>query len=345
MRVVVNKRVAAFAMGGQQRVTVEILNRLQGVEAIAPAQPLAGLAGHLWEQSILPWKARGCVLWSPSATGPLLHGRQVVTLHDVAFLDVPEFFAPNFVRLYRTLMPLLARRAARVVTVSQFSRQRIAATLGISAAKVDVVANGVSAQFHRHSPDEIARTRAALDLPARYILLQATSDRRKNLARTLAAWRQVCGSLPAEISLVVSGNLGRAHVFGGEAFDINTPRTRALGFVDDQHMGPLMSGAEAFLFPTLYEGFGLPIIEAMACGTPVLTSAATATQEVAGDHALLVDPASEASIGQGILTLCTDPSLRERLAGEGIAHASRFSWDDAARAYERIFAAVAGEPG
>ena len=344
MRVVVNKRVAAFAMGGQQRVTVEILDRLSGVEAIAPDRPLAGISGHLWEQTILPWKARGRVLWSPSATGPLLHSHQVVTLHDVAFLDVPEFFAPNFVRLYKTLLPLLARRAARIVTVSEFSRQRIVATLGVSRGKVDVVANGVSAQFRPHSPEEIARTRAALSLPARYVLLQATSDRRKNLARTLAAWQQICGSLPPDIHLVVSGNLGRAHVFGTDAQDIDTPRTMALGFVDEKHMGPLMSGAEAFLFPTLYEGFGLPIIEAMACGTPVLTSAATATGEVAGRHALLVDPTSEASIGQGILTLCSNPSLRERLAAEGLAHAARFSWDDAARAYERIFAEVGRLP-
>ena len=92
MRIVANARVAAFAMGGQQRVTIEILRRLHGVTPIAPDHALNGVQGHLWEQTVLPWRARGALLWSPSATGPVLHRRQVVTLHDVAFLDVPEFF-------------------------------------------------------------------------------------------------------------------------------------------------------------------------------------------------------------------------------------------------------------
>jgi glycosyltransferase involved in cell wall biosynthesis len=341
MRIVVNARVAAFAMGGQQRVTVEILRRLRGVETIAPARPLSGVRGHIWEQTALAWKARGCVLWSPSATGPVLHRRQVVTLHDVAFLDVPEFFAPRFLALYRTLLPMLARRAARIVTVSEFSRGRIAATLGVSADRIDVVPNGVSAGFRRYGADEIAATRTALGLPARYLLLQATSDRRKNLAAALRAWTEASATLPDDVHLVVSGHLGRAHVFGDGPDTIDAPRTLSIGFVADEHMGPLLAGAEAFLFPSLYEGFGLPIIEAMACGTPVLTSDATATAEVAGDCALLVDPTSTDSIRAGILRLCSDEPLRQRLALEGLAHAATFSWDEAARSYERIFADTA----
>ena len=343
MRIVVNTRVAAFAMGGQQRVTVEILQRLQGVDAVAPLRPLSGIRGHLWEQVVLAWLARDAVLWSPSATGPILHGRQVVTLHDVAFLDVPEFFAPRFVALYRHLLPILARRAARVVTVSDFSRDRIAATLGVRPERISVVANGVSANFRRYGPDDIAATRGALKLPPRYLLLQATSDRRKNLARALEAWTSVAPSLPEDVHLVVSGNLGRSHVFGAGDAVINGPRTHAIGFVADEHMGPLMAGAEAFLFPSLYEGFGLPIIESMACGTPVLTSDATATKEVAGSCACLVDPTSVASIASGIAALCGDADLRQRLAHEGLVHAQQFSWDHAAAAYQRIFAEVAAE--
>jgi glycosyltransferase involved in cell wall biosynthesis len=341
MRIVANARVAAFAMGGQQRVTIEILRRLQGVTSIAPDHALNGVQGHLWEQTVLPWRARGALLWSPSATGPVLHRRQVVTLHDVAFLDVPEFFAPRFLALYRTLMPVLTRRAARIVTVSEFSRRRISATLGVPLERIAVVANGVSAQFRRYSTDEIAATRAALDLPSRYVLLQATSDRRKNLAGSLRAWSQVCGFLPEDVQLVVSGHLGRAHVFGDGPGTIAAPRTRPIGFVAEEHLAPLIAGAEAFLFPSFYEGFGLPIVEAMACGTPVLTSDATATAEVAGDCAILVDPTSTASIGSGLRRLYAEEGLRQRLTGSGLLHAARYSWDDAARAYENIFADVA----
>src|ERR1700722_2483501 len=110
-------------------------------------------------------------------------------------------------------------------------------------------------------------------------------------------------------------------------------------------MTPLMAGAEAFLFPSLYEGFGMPIIEAMACATPVLTSAATATQEVAADRALLVDPKSVDDIARGIVALSRDADLRTRLAAEGPAHAAKFTWEDVAQRYIRLFAEVECEGG
>jgi glycosyltransferase involved in cell wall biosynthesis len=186
--------------------------------------------------------------------------------------------------------------------------------------------------------------RATLGLPARYLLLQATSDRRKNLSRTLEAWALVRPSLPADVHLVVSGHLGRTHVFGAASADaFDAPNVTALGYVADDLMGPLTAGADAFLFPSLYEGFGLPIIEAMACGTPVLTSDRTATREVAGDCAVLVDPTSADSIAAGIASICGDADLRVRLTHAGVAHAARFSWDEAAAAYQRIFAEVAAE--
>jgi glycosyltransferase involved in cell wall biosynthesis len=192
-----NKRVTAFAMGGQQRVTQEILDRLPDVETLTPERPLGGVKGHVWEQTVLPWQARGRVLWSPSATGPLLHARHVVTVYDTAFLDVPQFFAPSFVRLYSALVPLLARRAARVVTVSEFSRRQLAAAATLPEDRIDVIPNGVTQNFRPYPAEEIAATRAALGLPERYLLLQATADRRKNLAGGSRAgvWPRI-GSIP-----------------------------------------------------------------------------------------------------------------------------------------------------
>lgn len=338
MKLAVNTRVASQAMGGQQRVTAEILTRLGEVEAIAPAQPLGGLKGHLWEQTILPWRARGKLLWSPSASGPLAVRRQVVTLHDVAFLDVPEFFAPNFVRAYSALAPRLARRVDKIVTVSEFSRQRIAKLFDLDPASIEVIFNGVSAHFRRYGEDEIARTRAALNLPPRYLLLQATSDKRKNLKRTLEAWRAAQACAPPDLVLAVTGNLARAHVFGDIGPIDQTPRTHLLGFVDEAHIGPLMAGAETFLFPSIYEGFGMPIVEAMACGAPVLTADATATSEVAGDAALLVDPLDVRSIAAGIAQMISDAPLRDRLRAAGLQRARAFDWDAAAALYKALFA-------
>jgi glycosyltransferase involved in cell wall biosynthesis len=337
MRLAVNARVVAQAMGGQQRVTAEILKRLGSCEAIAPERPLSGVAGHAWEQGVLPFRARGKLLWSPSASGPLAVAKQVVTLHDVAFLDVPEFFSRNFVRLYGALIPRLARRVAKVVTVSQFSKARIAKGCGLDPADIAVIGNGVSSHFRRYGADEIARTRAALQLPEKYLLLQATSDRRKNLQRTLTAWKAAQQRIDPDVVLVVAGNLARAHVFGEIGPVAEVPRTRLLGFVDEAHIGPLTAGAQGFLFPSIYEGFGMPIVEAMACGAPVLTANASATAEVAGGAALLVDPLDVGSIAEGVTALVGDQTLRERLRADGFNQAMKFDWDDAAARYRALF--------
>ncbi|MFV0279770.1 MAG: glycosyltransferase family 4 protein [Rhodoblastus sp.] len=343
MRLAVNARVTAFSLGGQQRVTAEILKRLGDVDIVAPNRPLGGARGHAWEQMILPLRTRGKLLWSPSATGPVFKRAQVVTLHDVAFLDKPEYFAANFARAYSALLPRLLQRAARIVTVSEFSRRRIAQSFGIDPQAIAVIGNGVSAQFRHYDAQEIAATRAALGLPRRYFLLQATSDRRKNLARALDAWGAALPELPGDLHLVVSGNLARSHVFGAQGALAEHPRIKTVGYVADEHMGPMLAGAEAFLFPSLYEGFGLPIIEAMACGAPVLTSAATATQEVAGDAALLVDPGSVNEIAAGIKALAGDSWLRTRLAAAGGQRARRYGWDEAAAQYRALFAALGAD--
>ncbi len=318
-------------------MTLELVERLAGIEPIKPNRSLRGVAGHVWEQLVLPFRAHEKLLWSPSATGPVLASRQIVTLHDLAVFDVPEFFASSFVRAYQMLIPLLVRRVAHIVTVSHFSRDRIIERLRVSADRVSVIYNGVSPAFAPRSPDDIAAMRRNLGIVGRYVLLQATSDPRKNLSRALEAWTVIVDRLPPDVNLVVFGLTGRSHVFGRQRALGEIARVRHLGYVTDDVMPVLMSGAELFLFPSLYEGFGLPIIEAMRCGTPVLTSDASATREIAADAALCVDPWSAEAIGRGVVTLLESPELRASLVERGHIRSAGFDWDDAASRYAGLF--------
>jgi glycosyltransferase involved in cell wall biosynthesis len=319
-------------MSGVQRVTGEILSRLSGkIAAVAPRRPLNGRMGHLWEQAVLPLRVRGRLLWSPSATGPLATGNQVVSIHDLAFLDHSEFFSPEFARFYGGLVRALARRAQHIITVSQFSRRRIEDRLGVPREKISVIPNGVSLTFRRYSPDACDTVSRKLKLPTRqYVLAQATSDRRKNFSRIVEAWTAVAGHLPDQVWLVVTGNTGRTHIFGDGLPPETGPRIFRLGFVSEEDLPPLTAGALAFLYPSLYEGFGLPVLEAMAAGTPVITSNSSALSETAGGAAILVSPQSVNELAAAILRIVDAPEIRARLTSAGLDHVRQFSWDRAA---------------
>jgi hypothetical protein len=171
MRAAVNGRYLVQQLTGQQRYAREIVARLADrMDIVAPPAALKGMRGHLWEQVALPRRVLGSLLWSPSTTGPLTVRRQVVTIHDCAFFDQAHCFSRAFVTWYQFLVPRLARLARRIVTVSNFSKQRIVEHCGVPPEKVAVVYSGVGAHFRPHSADEIAAARARLGLPPRYVL-------------------------------------------------------------------------------------------------------------------------------------------------------------------------------
>jgi glycosyltransferase involved in cell wall biosynthesis len=341
--VVCNTRIMAFAMSGVQRVTGEILSRVtECVAQVAPRQPLSGWRGHLWEQTILPLSVRGRLLWSPSATGPLSLTRQVVSIHDIAALEHPEFFSIEFARLYAGLIPPLARRVQHIITVSQFSKQRIMGRLGIPAEKISVVPNGISASFRLHDAGACAAATQHLGLPSQsYILAQATTDPRKNFARIHEAWSAVANSLPADLWLVAAGNTGRKHVFSQGKRASCGPRMFELGFVAEEYFPALTAGALAFVYPSFYEGFGLPILEAMASGTPVIASNTTAIPEISGGAAILVSPHSAEDLAAAICDVVTSPGLRLQLREAGLRNVQRYSWDRAAQQTLSILSKIA----
>src|SRR6185312_4950428 len=186
----VNLRSQAAGLRGVQRYTAEVRRRLgERLRDIAPSRPLLGLKGHLWEQSVLPvMVGRGC-LWSPANTGPLMTAEQVVTIHDVAPLEHPEWFNPHFAAWYRWLTPRLVKRVKKIITVSAFSRERLVKAAGASAAKIVVIPEGVDSRFHPHTALETRRMSAALAIPSvHYVLSVGALEPRKNLAGLLAAW-------------------------------------------------------------------------------------------------------------------------------------------------------------
>ena len=329
---VVNTKILASHTTGVQRYLLELLARMPGIEQVAPAKALAGMRGHAWEQLRLPGLCRGKLLWSPSNTGPLALRNQVVTIHDVVPLDHPEWLNRRFAAWYRYLIPRLARRVRQVIAVSDFTRQRLIAHSGIGADKITVIHSGVDARFQPQSPQAIAAARASLQLPpGRYVLAVGSLEPRKNLGRLLQAWAQLLPQLPPDLWLVLAGAKGKSLVFADVPELRQLPeRVHLSGYVPDELLPTLYAGAEIFVYPSVYEGFGLPPLEAMACGTPVIIGNRASLPEVVGDSGMLVDPYKVDAIAQGLMQLLGSADLHAGLGRAGRERAAQFNWDKAA---------------
>ncbi len=328
---VVNARFLGRPVTGVERYAGEINRRLPPeFRRAQPARPAQGWAGHLWEQSALPRVVGQDRLWSPANSGPLAVARQAVTIHDLAVLEHPEWFAPGFALWYRLLLPGLVRRARAVLTVSQHSRIRLAHRFGLDPARVAVIPGGVDPdRFHPLGASELANMRARLGLPERYLLFIGSREPRKNLPRLLSGWACVSHAYPG-VALVICGGVGAQFApAGGETA---WQDVRWLGYAAEADLAALYAGATAFIYPSLDEGFGLPVLEAMSCGTPVIATTAGAVPEVAGSAALYADPLRVDDLAQAITRMLAERDLRAELRRRGLERAAGFSWDLAARA-------------
>ncbi len=331
-RIVVNTRSLSADLSGVQRYVGELCARLgEKLETIAPARPLQGIRGHAWEQCWLPGKTRSRLLWSPANTGPLFLENQVVTVHDLATFDHPEWFARKYSAWYRIMVPRLVRSARRVITGSQFSKRRLIEITGLDESKISVIPNGVDERFRPCAEEAVAAMRERLGIPsARYVLSLGTLEPRKNLNGQLEAWARCVARLPADTWLVVAGRAGQRHVFGGVTTDSVPARVHFSGFVPDADLPALYSGALALLCPSFYEGFGLPALEAMASGTVPIVSNTTSLPEVVGDSALTVDPHDSESIATAIECLLSNAAMRLELRERSIRRARLFNWEKTA---------------
>jgi glycosyltransferase involved in cell wall biosynthesis len=330
--IAIDARAAARPeLGGVERWARELSARLPALRpgayaVLRPPPALAHRAGHAWEQLYLPVRAaRARVLLCPANLAPVAHPRTVVVLHDAAVLRHPGWYSGAYAAWQRRLLPVLARRARRIVTVSEFSRAELVELLDVDPGRVTVVTAGVDDRFTPGA--DPAPARAALRLERPYVLCVASHTARKNLSSLSAAAR----ALAAEgVDLVVAG--GHRPQFAAEA---GLEALRLLGHVDDALLPGLYAGAEAFVLPSRYEGFGLPVLEAMASGTPVVAAAAAALPETCAGAAQLVEPEPE-PLRDALLALLGDAGEQARLRAAGIARAAPLTWETTARAADAL---------
>lgn len=294
-----------------------------------------------WEQMALRRACSGSgidLLHSPYFASPLFPNvPTVVTIHDVIPLILPAYSRPLHVRVYMKMVSAAARRARAVLTVSEAAKKDIIRTLGIPPERVHVTYNAIDPGMRPITdPAALERMRGNFGIAREYLLYFGGFDVRKNVERVIRAFHAARTGFRHPWQLVLAGSL---NLVGHPLYPDPRPLAAALGLekdvvvtgrVSNEEKALLYSAATAFVFPSLYEGFGIPVLEAMACGAPVITSNVSSLPEVAGDAALLVDPTSVDALTEAMLKMLNDAGLREEMRQRGFRRAARFSWDDSA---------------
>lgn len=293
---------------------------------------------RLWQRLRLPVPVEAITgtldaFYSPDFVLPptLPRTRTLLTVHDLSFLRCPDAFVSALRRYLERVVPRSVARADLVLADSEATRADLIALLGVPPEKVQVLYSGVHPRF-RPVPesDEVARLRARYGLgDAPYILSVGTLQPRKNYVRLIRAFTQLTNQPTNQ--LVIAGGRGWLYEETLIEAEKHPDRVRILGFVDEDDLPALYRNAALFAFPSLYEGFGLPVLEAMACGVPVVCSNASSLPEIAGDAALLIDPLDTDGLSAAMARALEDADLRRDMIAAGLAQAARFTWERAAR--------------
>jgi len=317
MSLFINGRFTTQPVTGVQRFAAEIAAALPQATLLTP--PAGGRAGLMWEQRALPGLAAGGLLLNLGNTAPLIRrGRQAVVIHDAGVFDTPESYSFAFRAWYRTLHWALARNGTRLLTVSEFSRARLAAALRVDAAAIGVVPEG-GEHILRQSADMSVLAEHGLE-PGRYALAVGTRAAHKNLGALAGAARWL-GERGMVLALAGARDTS---VFA----DAGAVAARALGRVSDAALRALYENALCLVFPSRYEGFGIPPLEAMWCGCPVLASSAGAVPEVCHNAALWFEPDRPESVVAALEQL---GAMREEMIAAGSLRAAMYAWPAAAQ--------------
>jgi glycosyltransferase involved in cell wall biosynthesis len=285
----------------------------------------AGQAAQVGFNRLVP----GCELFHATEhlLPPLHDVPTVLTVHDLIFRRFPQHHKP-LNRWYLNLtLPLYCRRAAHIIAVSEQSKRDVVAAYGVPAEKITVIYEAADARFRPQPPEVVAQARARYRLPERYLLSVGTIEPRKNLGRVLAAFERVRAAGLTD-ALVIVGKRGWLY---DDFFTrlAQSPAKDAVvfpGWVEDADLPALYAGAQALAFPSIFEGFGLPLLEAMGCGTPVVCSNTSSLPEVAGAAALQIDPQDADALADALRRVLTEHDLADELRTRGFAQAARFSW-------------------
>lgn len=278
---------------------------------------------------------------------PLVPCRSIVTIHDCIHLMFPQYLPNRFAHMYaRTFMSVAARRSHRILTVSEASKRDIQRFFPVPDDKITVISNAIDDRFSRPPPSEdVVRVQERFQLDEEFILYAGNIKPHKNLERLIEALHQLRRDGFDRLTLLIIGDEITKYATLRRAvhrYKLHK-QVRFLGFVSDSTLAVLYRLASVFVFPSLYEGFGLPPLEAMASGTPVVTSKVSSLPEVVGDAAVLIDPYDACSIAEGIRRILTDRTLEETLRQRGPARAREFSWERSVRQMRDIYFEVAGK--
>ena len=303
------------------------------------------------EQIHVPWvlrRERPDVFHAPHyVMPPAVRCRSLVTIHDCIHLMFPQYLPSRAAYVYaKAVMWSAARRSHRILTVSEASKRDIVRLLNVPAEKIVVVYNAIDERFRvAPSEDAIARVRERYQLDHRFVLYVGNIKPHKNLVRLVEAFDELRKRGFDDLTLLIIGDeISKLPALRRAVHSHKLHKhVRFLGYLPDDTLAILYRLAAVFVFPSLYEGFGLPPLEAMACGTPVVTSNVSSLPEVTGDAAVLVDPYDAGSIADGMTKVLSDPALREKLRVKGIARAREFSWERSVSRTLEIYREVAGQ--
>ncbi|MEC9486637.1 MAG: glycosyltransferase family 1 protein [Prosthecochloris sp.] len=340
---------AIDATGTGDRLTVfaspgEDSGCLQGSENLTIRQVNGGFY-PAWEQISLPGAVRhaGCnLLHCTSNTAPLWSPVPlVITIHDVIYLEQqlagqsnPNLYQKLGNRYRKAVVPAVARLARHVITVSTYEKGRLLDALDLPEERVSVVYNGVGSHFHpSKQPAELERIRREYRLPEAFMLFLGNTDPKKNLSNVLKAYSIYVRSAARPLPILILDYDADLFESINARLNLRIPREQVLlpGYIPNSRLPALYEMSSLFLYPSLRESFGIPVLEAMACGTPVVTSTVTSMPEVAGDAAILVDPSRPEEIAEGITRALENSHLREELRRKGFIRAAGFTWKRAAQ--------------